>query len=568
MALKDPNYGAPYLCPCGKVLDVSDIEVGNSFGCPECGTEKTLELDDALLLTNFDNSSGVYRLMLEKKLESAEPLKARALSGKPALPATKTIPNAAASSQVPLALKTTVLPVSLGESLGAFRLDGILGQGGMGTVYRAFDLSLHRPVALKVLSLRSGQDDDELLDRFQREARAAGGLSHPNITHIYSIGEDRGFHYFAMELVAGRTLGALIQGEGGGLRRSRALDYLLQVARGLRAALVKKVIHRDIKPSNLMLSDEGLIKITDFGLAKMTTRAPDLTTTGVVIGTPLYMSPEQGRGDTVDHRSDIYSLGCTFYHLLAGFPPFSGSSPMNIILSHMTQSPPTLSQHNSEIDPATAELIQRMMRKHPADRFQDYDQLIDAITNLDSSNSKSRTSSQSSRGTPLVLLTECTNPLEPESESDRKILSKADVDLELGRFDRALEAYQELLRHNPQLESELGFRILRVLQVERRSEEAIEWYERLAEVCEDSRESFYCRWKLLSVQRNRAHHEIVALSETLHSLLDNDLPPELPRKSLEKRKQELGEIEKSLARAKISSVLLIRRSGRLQLELD
>jgi uncharacterized RDD family membrane protein YckC len=264
-----------------------------------------------------------------------------------------------------------------GTRLQHFQLVRLLGRGGMGAVYYGTDVSLDRPVAVKVLALDVAHDP-EVVERFEREARAQARLRHPNVAQIYFIGEDRGFHFFVMEYLEGPGLDAFLS-KGTGLPWTEATDYTLAAARGLRAALAHGFVHRDVKPSNLMLDNEAGIKILDFGLVKSTHGDAQLTRDGAIIGSPLYMSPEQGRGQTADHRSDIYSLGCTLYHMLAGRPPFSGPSPVGIITMHVTDRAPALRDLNPQVPQALARIVERMMAKKPDDRFADYDELIAAL---------------------------------------------------------------------------------------------------------------------------------------------------------------------------------------------
>lgn len=451
-----------------------------------------------------------------------------------------------------------------GESLGPYRIERILGQGGMGTVYEAFDTSLHRTVALKVLSDEHARNR-EVVDRFQREARAAGSLTHPNITHIYSIGAERGYHYFAMELVIGRTLSQVLQSDRS-LDDARAADYLLQVARGLRAAKQKEIIHRDIKPSNLILSQDGLIKITDFGLAKVVTSSIDITATGVIVGTPLYMSPEQGKGEPLDHRSDIYSLGCTFYHLVSGRPPFMGDSAMNIIVRHITEEPPSLDTVNGDTSSKLAKVVARMMRKHVMDRFQTYEELIDAVSEATgTANSSSRLEATPKR---IVIVSEREDERIPDDSMSRKQLSVADVNLELGRHDKALSLYQRVLDENPHLEVDLSFRMLQIYQEQGEEEAAQELYRRILQQTDDPKERFFCRWKLLSRNYEQSLVRVRQARELLEELLEDELPSPVQEKGLVQRLDHLKQMEKKLSRDRDAGIMLIRKAGDLQIELD
>lgn len=247
----------------------------------------------------------------------------------------------------------------------------------MGAVYYGTDLSLDRPVAIKVLALDIAHDA-EVVERFVREARAQARLRHPNVAQIYFIGEDRGFHFFVMEYLEGPGLEDVLA-KGTPLPWTQAIDYTLAAARGLRAAQAQGFVHRDVKPSNLMLDNEAGIKLCDFGLVKSTRGDAQLTQDGAIIGSPLYMSPEQGRGQDADHRSDIYSLGCTLYHMLCGRPPFHGPSPVGIISMHVTDRATPARDVNPHFPLALARIVDRMMAKKPDERFPNYDELIAAL---------------------------------------------------------------------------------------------------------------------------------------------------------------------------------------------
>jgi len=264
-----------------------------------------------------------------------------------------------------------------GTRLQHFALTRLLGRGGMGAVYHGTDVSLDRPVAIKVLALDIAHDP-EIVERFEREARAQARLRHPNVAQIYFIGEDRGFHFFVMEYLEGPGLDALLA-KTAPLPWTEAVDYALAAARGLRAAHAQGFVHRDVKPSNLMLDNEAGIKILDFGLVKSMRGDSQLTRDGAIIGSPLYMSPEQGRGQVADHRSDIYSLGCTLYHMLCGQPPFSGPSPVGIMSMHVTDRPKPVRDLNPQVPQVVAKIVERMLAKDPKDRPQDYDELVAAL---------------------------------------------------------------------------------------------------------------------------------------------------------------------------------------------
>jgi uncharacterized RDD family membrane protein YckC/predicted Ser/Thr protein kinase len=265
----------------------------------------------------------------------------------------------------------------VGTSLRHFRVDRLLGRGGMGSVYLGHDTSLDRPVAIKVLSPEMGHDPD-IVARFTREARTQARLRHPNVTQIYFIGEDRGLHFFAMEYIDGSTLDRMLE-RGEQMPWPQAIEYVLMAARGLRAAHIQGFIHRDVKPSNLLLEKDGALKIADFGLVKSVGGDGELTQKGVIVGSPLYMAPEQGRAEAVDHRSDIYSLGCTLYHLLTGKPPFDSSSPVAIMSMHVTDQATRIRATRPDIPETVERLTDRMMNKDPKERFASYDELISAL---------------------------------------------------------------------------------------------------------------------------------------------------------------------------------------------
>jgi len=266
---------------------------------------------------------------------------------------------------------------SLPEKLGAYRVLALLGSGGMGRVYRAVDEALQREVAVKTL-LPALAADADFVARFTREARAAALLNHPNITQIYATGQEGPIPFFAMELIRGRSLDSLCRASGA-LEPARAAAYIRQAATGLRHAAQKGLIHRDVKPSNLMLAEDGVVKITDFGLAKAAGSDSGLTATGEVLGSPGYISPEQAQGRPLDSRSDIYSLGATFFHLVTGRLPFPAPTAVAMILKHMNEPLRSPRSLNAGIPFPVAATIQRMMAKNPGERFQDYDALIDAL---------------------------------------------------------------------------------------------------------------------------------------------------------------------------------------------
>jgi len=291
-------------------------------------------------------------------------------------------PNCQASLSLPgkAKLSDKVDPL-IGQTLGEFEIVELLGRGGMGAVYKARQPSLGRPVAIKVLP-RAFSRDASFIARFDREARAAAAVSHPNIIEIHAIGQDRGYQYIAMEFVDGESLGDVLKREGR-LPADRALDLMKQVAAALAKAHVAGVLHRDIKPSNILLTSDGLAKVADFGLAKHEGLDASVTHTGQALGTPLYMPPEAARGERFDARSDLYSLGATFYQVLAGNPPFLGSSSAEIILKQAEAQAPPLARAAPDAPPALCRVIHRLLRKNPGERYPSAEDLLQALIRVE-----------------------------------------------------------------------------------------------------------------------------------------------------------------------------------------
>jgi hypothetical protein len=265
-----------------------------------------------------------------------------------------------------------------GMQLGHFRIERVLGAGGMGEVYLATDLALDRPVAIKVLP--AGRASGGARDRLVREARAQARVHHPNVAHIYFIGEDDGRLYFAMEYLEGKTLADRVA--AGPLEIDDALELVRSAALGLREAERSGFLHRDVKPSNLMVDAHGVLKVLDFGLvaanADAISDAPVAQTS--LAGTPLYMAPEQARGEPIDLRADIYALGATLFHLISGRPPFVTDSVAELASLHATSARPMLPKRGNRRAITTIDrLIARMMAPAAADRFASYDDLLRAI---------------------------------------------------------------------------------------------------------------------------------------------------------------------------------------------
>jgi serine/threonine protein kinase/tetratricopeptide (TPR) repeat protein len=291
-------------------------------------------------------------------------------------------------------LQSSTLRVTLtpGTKLGEYEVKSLLGSGGMGEVYRARDSRLGRDVAIKVLpSLLSA--DSERLRRFEQEARAAAALNHPNILAVFQMGTYEGAPYLVSELLEGETLREPVR--RGHLPMRKAIDYGVQIARGLAAAHEKGIVHRDLKPENLFVTKDGRVKILDFGLAKLTqpqsssehsaVTLTEGTEAGVVMGTVGYMSPEQVRGQTADHRADIFAFGAILYEMLAGKRAFQKPTSAETMTAILNEDPPGISQVTTIVPPALQRVVHRCLEKNPDQRFQSASDLAFALDALSDS---------------------------------------------------------------------------------------------------------------------------------------------------------------------------------------
>ena len=260
------------------------------------------------------------------------------------------------------------------ERIGHYSIVSELGRGGMGVVYKAHEDSLNRFVALKVLG-KHLSEDETFVERFKREAQSAASLNHPNIVQVYAIDEFEGQHYFAMEYVQGASIQQMIKTQGS-LDAVAAGRLILQAASGLGAAHGRGIVHRDIKPANLMVDERGLVKITDFGLALLAAGTTRLTATGMFMGTPGYLSPEQCLDEDIDQRTDIYSLGVSFYEMLTGITPLSADSPLALLRQIIDVEPKDVGELRPEVPEALRVILRKMMAKKPADRYADCAALI------------------------------------------------------------------------------------------------------------------------------------------------------------------------------------------------
>jgi len=275
-----------------------------------------------------------------------------------------------------------------GQILSHYRLIEQIGEGGMGVVWKALDTDLNRDVAVKVLPPEVAENNERRV-RFQREAQAAAGLKHPNIAVIHGVGEEEGVAILVMELVEGKTLREVADG---GAREPREwLRLALPMADGLAHAHAHGIVHRDLKPENIMVTDDGQLKILDFGLAKilepeakpgvaastkMATISEELTRMGKVYGTVTYMSPEQARGLPVDARTDLFSFGIVLYELLTGKPPFEGQTHMDTLTSIIHSRPTPVTESNPGVPVELERILGKCMEKEPRDRYQDTRDLV------------------------------------------------------------------------------------------------------------------------------------------------------------------------------------------------
>ncbi len=268
-----------------------------------------------------------------------------------------------------------------GTAIAGYRIDSLIGRGGMGAVYRASQLSLSRTVAIKILPGGGGGCRPEKMERFLREARVAAQLNHSNVIQIIDAGRDGEIYFIAMEYVKGDDLNKLVR-KHGPLPPRICLAIAIQASRGLMAAWEKLLIHRDIKPDNIIVTPAGVVKIADFGLAKEAASSLKLTKPGSVIGTPAYMSPEQARGGKVDIRSDIYSLGATLHFCATGSPPFHGATALETIHKVVDTAPPSLADRAPSMPAEFRAVVEKMMEKSPDARFRTPFDVHEALTRL------------------------------------------------------------------------------------------------------------------------------------------------------------------------------------------
>ncbi|MEV6771278.1 serine/threonine-protein kinase [Nocardia sp. NPDC051030] len=272
------------------------------------------------------------------------------------------------------------MTVSTGAVIGGYRIERVLGTGGMGSVYLAAHPTLPRFDALKVLQPQLSSDP-EYRARFIREANIVAGLTHPNIVSVYDRGEDQGYLWIAMQYVEGVDAGTLLAQDPQSIPPQRALHIIGEIGKGLDYAHQHGLLHRDVKPSNFLLSsrDWRQVLLSDFGIAKSAADATELTRTGGLVATLAYASPEQLRGQAVDHRSDIYSLACSLYKLLTGQNPYPATEAAQVMHAHLYSPPPRVTVPCPHLPPALDEILAIALAKHPADRFVSCHELVSAV---------------------------------------------------------------------------------------------------------------------------------------------------------------------------------------------
>ncbi|MBN1381911.1 MAG: protein kinase [Deltaproteobacteria bacterium] len=268
----------------------------------------------------------------------------------------------------------------VGKQLGNYKAVSFIGAGTMGGVFKGWDIVLERNVALKVISYKLSSIAS-FREMFVKEARFISRLSHPNIAEIYYIDQTDDVLYFAMELINGNTLADMIK-ESNNLNTSKGLECFLTTCRTLDFVSRKNIIHRDIKPENIMIDDKGILKVVDFGVAIVNDGKSKKRKSEGLVGSPLYVSPDCIMGQPLDSRSDIYSLGATFYHLFSGFPPFEGEDMEEVLLKHLNEDLVPLRKKNPTISVNLSDIIEKMMAKKPENRYQSYQAIIDDLDYL------------------------------------------------------------------------------------------------------------------------------------------------------------------------------------------
>jgi serine/threonine protein kinase len=339
------------------------------------------------------------------------------------------------------------------NTIGRYEVEGKLGEGAMGVVYRARDRALGRVVALKMLSTELGLEE-ELNQRFQREAEAIGRLSHPNIVTVYDVGDSEGHLYMAMELLEGEDLRLLIERDAE-IALADRVRILRQICDGLAYAHSRGVVHRDIKPANILVTGTGRVKLLDFGLARIAERST-ITRQGVILGTPDYMSPEQAQGRVLDGRSDIFSAGAVFYEFLTGEKPFQGKTLHAVLYQIISEEPEPLLTVVPETPVRLAAVVHQMLRKDPDHRYASMEDVSRELEALHGALRRGRVKAAPSPG-----------PMSEEARSRvREHVARGRAHFESGRWAKAMAEMHEALALDPACEdaAEIVWRAGRKLQ--------------------------------------------------------------------------------------------------------
>jgi serine/threonine protein kinase len=326
-------------------------------------------------------------------------------------------------------------------TFGRYEILDKLGEGAMGVVYRAQDAALGRVVALKMLSAELG-GEEELHQRFQREAEAIGRLSHPHIVTVYDMGDAEGQLYMAMELLEGQDLRKLVE-RGRAIPLADRVRLLAQICDGMAYAHSRGVVHRDIKPANILVTTKGQVKLLDFGLARVAARST-ITRRGVILGTPDYMSPEQAMGRNVDHRSDIFSAGAVFYEFLGLCKPFRGKTLHSVLYQILSEEPEPLLTLNPRLPARLAAVVHLMLRKEPERRYESMEEVRRAL--LDIHAALRRSHSRSANGTTGAAITE------EVRARVREYVASGRLHLESGRLEQATADLNQAMALDPACE--------------------------------------------------------------------------------------------------------------------
>jgi len=363
------------------------------------------------------------------------------------------------------------------ENIGNYRVIAKLGQGGMGAVYKAVQGTLERPCALKLLPPELSSNH-EYVQRFLREARSVAQLRHENIVQVYDAGQEGNRYFIAMELVDGTDLQTHIEKKGT-VTEADGLALLLQAAKGLAAAHAKGLVHRDIKPHNLLMSNDGVLRIVDFGLVMESSSTTQLTATGACLGTPMYMSPEQADGEQADARTDVYSLGITFFRVFTGQLPFNSNTVMNLLFKHKFEAPPDPHKVRPDLSENVRRLLLHMIAKRREDRPQDGSKIVEMIESIQAGKKLPPPPVYAQAGATSILMPQGAESVTPSSPAPRAPwpligiaaavvvvvilavfvftrkgtdprIAQAQAEFQAGRYKEAQQLYQQALTADPQ----------------------------------------------------------------------------------------------------------------------